>query len=137
MQAGSDEAMLMTQRESYKPLVLCVDDNEAILNVTKMALEDKGYRVLAVNNGAAALETFAACAIDAVILDYEMPGMNGGQVALEMKRINPNVPKMLFSSCGSIPSEETKVFQDYCAKPASLRTLMAHVSELTSYAKSA
>jgi CheY-like chemotaxis protein len=127
----------MLQRESYKPLVLCVDDDEAILKVTKFALEGKGYRVLAVNNGAAALEAFAASPVDAVILDYEMPGMNGGQVAIEMKRIKPNIPKMLFSSSDSIPAEVTKIFQDRCYKPSNLFTLMAHVSELTSLARSA
>ena len=127
----------MMQQQSYKPLVLCVDDNEIILSLTKTALEGTGYRVLTVNNGAAALEAFKANPVDAVILDYEMPGMNGGQVALEMKRIKPEIPKMLFSSHDPDSSEETKVFQCYCSKPADLSTLRAHVSELTSYAKSA
>jgi CheY-like chemotaxis protein len=128
---------MMAQPQFYKPLVLCVDDNEAILSVTKRALEGKGYRVLAVNNGAAALEVFAANPVDAVILDYEMPGMNGGEVAMEMKRIKPDVPKMLFSSHDSISSEEWKAFQRYCSKPTDLYTLTAQVKELTSFAKSA
>jgi CheY-like chemotaxis protein len=128
---------MMPQQQSYQPLVLCVDDNEAILSVTRMALERTGYRVLTVNNGAAALEAFAANPIDAVILDYEMPGMNGGQVALEMKRIKPEIPKMLFSSHDPDSCEETKAFKCYCSKPADLCTLREHVRELTSYAKSA
>lgn len=128
---------MMTQPQSYQPLVLCVDDNEAILSLTKRALERTGYRVLTVNNGAAALEAFAANPVDAVILDYEMPGMNGGQVALEMKRIKPEIPKMLFSSHDPISSAETKAFQCYCPKPTDLYTLTAHVRELTSFAKSA
>jgi CheY-like chemotaxis protein len=128
---------MMIQPQSYEPLVLCVDDNEAILSLTRRALERTGYRVLTVNNGAAALEAFAANPVDAVILDYEMPGMTGGQVALEMKRIKPEIPKMLFSSHDSISSEETKAFQCYCSKPTDLYTLTAHVRELTSYAKSA
>ena len=128
---------MMKQPQSYKPLVLCVDDNEFILSLTKTALEGTGYRVLTVNNGAAALEAFAANPVDAVILDYEMPGMNGGQVAMEMKRIKPEIPKMLFSSHDPDSSEETKAFQCYCSKPADLSTLRAQVQELTSYAKSA
>lgn len=127
----------MATCESYRPLVLCVDDDEAILTVTKMALEGKGYRVLTANNGVTALEAFAALPVDAVILDYEMPGMNGGQVALEMKRIKPSIPKMLFSSSFNIPLEETRVFQDSCPKPVSLTMLVAHVRDLTSFAKSA
>jgi CheY-like chemotaxis protein len=128
---------MMNTQQSYRPLVLCVDDNEAILSLTKRALECTGYRVLTVNNGAAALEAFAANPVDAVILDYEMPGMTGGQVALEMKRIKPEIPKMLFSSHDSISSEETEAFQRYCSKPADLSTLRAQVRELTSLAKSA
>jgi len=128
---------MMKHPQSYKPLLLCVDDNEAILSLIRRALEDIGYRVLTVNNGAAALEAFAANPVDAVILDYEMPGMNGGQVALEMKRIKPEIPKMLFSSHDPISCEETNAFQCYCSKPANLCTLKEHVRELTSYAKSA
>lgn len=123
---------MLMPRELDKPLVLCVDDDATILDVTRLALERRGYRVLTVNNGGAALEAFSAWPVDAVILDYEMPGMNGGQIALEMKRIKPHVPKMLFSSYSRIPSEETKAFQGYCSKPTNLLTFTSQVRELTS-----
>jgi len=130
------EAM-MNQQELYKPLVLCVDDDEMILDLTRMALEREGFRVLTAACGLAALKAFASNPVDAVILDYEMPGMNGAQVALEMKRINPNIPKMLFSSSSTISPEDKKAVQGYCTKPTNLRTLTAHVKELTTFSKSA
>ena len=107
----------MLKRDLYRPLVLCVDDDESILDLMRMALECKGYRVLTASSGPTALEAFAACPIDAVVLDYEMPGMNGAEVAREMKRIKPTVPKLLFSGSAGISQEETKVFQGYCSKP--------------------
>ena len=45
-----------------------------------------------------------------------MPGMNGGQVALEMKRIKPEIPKMLFSSHDCVSCAETQAFQCYCSQ---------------------
>jgi CheY-like chemotaxis protein len=130
------EAML-TEREFYKPLILCVDDDEAILDLTRMALERKGYRVLTVTDGVTALEAFAACPVDAVVLDYEMPGMNGGQVAREMARVKPNIPKLLFSGSGGISAEESNAFQGHCAKPAGLFSLTMQISQMTAFSMSA
>lgn len=105
--------------------------------MTRSTLEYKGYRVLTANDGLTALEAFAACPIDAVILDYDMPGMNGAEVAREMSCIKPHVPKLLFSGNSSIPSEESRVFQGYCSKPCSLFAITSQISAMTSYARSA
>lgn len=127
---------MSTPRELYKPLVLCVDDNQWILDLTRMALESEGYRVLTASDGLAALEAFTACAVDAVVLDYEMPGMNGGEVAREMMRIKPQVPKLLFSASVGSSHPDTHEFQGYCSKPTSLLTLTSQVSAMTSRAMS-
>jgi CheY-like chemotaxis protein len=121
-------------REFYRPLILCVDDDEGILDMIRRALEFKGYRVLTANGGLAALEAFAACPIDAVVLDYEMPGMNGAEVAREMMRTKPTVPKLLFSGNMRITHEETSAFQGYCSKPNGLFTLTSQISAMTSFA---
>lgn len=123
---------MMTPLQPYRPLVLCVDDDQGILDVTRMALEGNGYRVLTANGGTAALEAFAVCPVDAVVLDYEMPGMNGGQVAQEMMRLKPHVPKLLFSATMGISQDETTAFQGYCAKPSSLFTLTSQIGAMTS-----
>mgnify|MGYP003623102656 CR=1 FL=1 len=103
---------MLIPRELYKPLVLCVDDDQGILNLTRMALESTGYRVLTANGGVAALEAFAACPVDAV------------------------VPKMLFSASTDISSDETCAFQGYCSKPTSLFSLASQVGAMTSLAMS-
>ena len=72
--------------------LLCVDDNQSSLKICKIILEDSGYKVLTASGGREGLKVFASNAIDAVILDYEMPEMNGEVVAAEMKRTNPEIP---------------------------------------------
>ena len=66
-------------------VVLCVDDEEAIRCLLELALEPFGYVPLVASNGREALRLAAQHRLDAVILDYCMPEMNGGEVALENK----------------------------------------------------
>src|SRR5271166_5634865 len=63
-----------------KKTILCVDDNEQALSIRKILLETRGYRVLACNNGAAALEAFRRGGIDLVITDLIMPGLDGSRL---------------------------------------------------------
>jgi CheY-like chemotaxis protein len=82
-----------------KPIILCVDDEWNQLIGYKTLLEDTGYRVLAATSGGEGLEIFHSHAVDAVILDYRMPGMEGDTVAARMKGIKSHVPIMLLSGC--------------------------------------
>ena len=65
--------------------VLCIDDEPQGLVVRKAILRNKGYEVLTATSGPEGLKLFEANPIDAVVLDYSMPGMNGGQVAAELE----------------------------------------------------
>ena len=83
--------------------LLCVDDNQSSLNICKIILEDFGYKVSTASSGREGLEIFASNAIDAVILDYQMPEMNGELVAAEMRRTRPRVPILMLSGWVSVP----------------------------------
>jgi CheY-like chemotaxis protein len=61
--------------------LLCIDNNQSNLNLCKVILEGSGYQILTVSSAREGLEVFASNAIDAVILDYQMPEMNGERVA--------------------------------------------------------
>jgi CheY-like chemotaxis protein len=82
-----------------KPTILCIDDEWNQLTGYKALLENTGYRVLAATSGGEGLEMFYAHSVDAVVLDYRMPGMDGDLVAKRMKGINSNVPILLLSGC--------------------------------------
>ena len=85
--------------------ILCIDDEAVGLRIRVMLLERSGYRVLSALDGPAGLALFAANAIDAVVLDYSMPGMSGGEIAIELRRINPAVPIIMLSAYTSLPPE--------------------------------
>src|SRR5271167_2850934 len=93
--------------------VMCVDDNAAIRKLYGAVLGQSGYEVIAASSGRHALHVFESKEnqIDAVILDYEMPGMNGLELAAWLKQRHPTLPVIMVS--GSHPElEEMAPFVD-------------------------
>jgi CheY-like chemotaxis protein len=87
------------------PLILCIDDEALGLQIRKAVLEQEGYRVLTAVDGSGGLTLFANEPVEGVILDYFMPGMDGGQVAAAMRRQRPEVPILLLSAYVNLPAE--------------------------------
>ena len=79
--------------------ILVVDDNEEVRGVAERQLTTLGYRVIAVPDGAAALETLASnVQIDLLFTDVVMPGgLNGREVAQEARKLRPRL-RVLFTS---------------------------------------
>jgi CheY-like chemotaxis protein len=107
--------------------VLCVDDEAVGLRVRQLILERSGYRVLTAPDGPTGLALFDDHPVEAVILDYAMPGMHGGQVAARMRELKPHVPILLLSAYMSLPDEVTRLVNVYMTKgegaPALLQKL--------------
>jgi PAS domain S-box-containing protein len=74
-------------------LILAVDDEASIREITKMLLEEYGYRVLTASNGidAVALYTQHKDEISVVLLDMMMPSMDGPSTIRQLQKINPLV----------------------------------------------
>ena len=83
-------------------MVLCVDDAEEILGFYQDLLGKFGYTVMAAGDGPEALDLFQSTKsqIDAVILDYQMPGINGLELAIALKRLKPDLPIIMVSGDG-------------------------------------
>lgn len=115
--------------EKTSHLVLCVDDEVVGLKIRKILLERAGYRVLTAANGSQALEVFSANPVEAVVLDYSMPGMHGGEVARRMRLAKPDVRILLLSAYVGLPAEVRSVVDVYMTKgegaPALLKRLNA------------
>ena len=92
---------------NHQHLVLCVDDETIGLEVRRMLLERAGYRVLTALDGSAGLDLFAREPVEAVILDFSMPGMSGGEVAQRMRLVKPNVPILMLSAYTSLPQRSS------------------------------
>ncbi len=90
-----------------KKTILCVDDNEQALSIRKVLLETRGYRVIACNNGEAALEAFRCGNVDLVLTDLIMPGLDGSRLIEEIKMLSPQTPAVLISGRVKIYERDT------------------------------
>jgi CheY-like chemotaxis protein len=109
--------------------ILCVDDNQSSLNICKIILADFGYKVIAAGSGREGLEVFASNAIDAVILDYQMPEMNGEMVAAEMKRTKPQIPILMLSGV-SVPESAREAVDEFVAKGDPVEFLLLAIQQV-------
>ena len=88
--------MIPTDSPSKK-MILCIDDDAAILCYEKALLEKSGYEVLTASSAQEGLKVAITRKVDAVLLDYEMQGMNGHEVASEIKLVKPELGVILLS----------------------------------------
>jgi CheY-like chemotaxis protein len=112
------------------PLILCVDDETTGLAIRKMTLESQGYQVLTADNGADALAIFSSQAIDLVVVDYKMPGMDGDVVAERMKRLKPGIPILLLSAYVDLPRETLALMDMHLTKTDGPLIMLKAVAEL-------
>ena len=109
-----------------RPSILCVDDSEDILLICRTVLESGGYQVFTAASGAEALRLLKKHPVDAAIIDSVMPGMCGADLAREIKRVDANIPVIMFSS-SERPAESSPDVDSYLSKgqgPLVLRKLV-------------
>jgi signal transduction histidine kinase len=95
---ASSNAVAVVRRPIKGAIILLVDDDEAVREVTATMLRTSGYVVLEVGSGGAALDLLNREAnIDLAILDFAMPGMNGVEVARQIHLRFPNLPVLFIT----------------------------------------
>ncbi len=107
-----------------------MDDEAVGLSIRKIILETQGYSVLTAENGPDALRLFASHSIDLVILDYKMPGMDGGVVAERMRAINSEVPILMLSAYVDLPQETLALVDKYLTKGEPPQVLLNSIGQL-------
>jgi CheY-like chemotaxis protein len=113
-----------------KARILCIDDHWSGLMGRKLLLEKSGYEVLEASGGDEGLKLFRSHAVDAVVVDYQMPGMNGDVVAAEMKRINARVPIMLLSAYGPLPKSKLSSVDSFVSKSQPANIMLSTLQNL-------
>lgn len=112
--------------------ILLVDDNEEIREVVNILLSGEGFWVEEASDGMKALKKIQTESYDLVILDVMMPGLNGYQTCLEIRKFS-NAP-ILFLSARSQVEDKTLGFSsggdDYLPKPFSYQELLSRVKAL-------
>ncbi len=117
--------------------ILLIDDEVKILEVGKQLLEVLGYEVEAASKGEEAIEIFKRDGkkFDLVVLDMIMPGMGGGEIFDELKKIDPEV-KVLLASGYSIDGQASEILAKGCngfiQKPFSMEKLSEKIKEILS-----
>jgi len=110
--------------------VLCVDDDQQVLFVTTEMLQWKGYEVAAVTSGQAAVAQICK-QFDLVIVDYNLPDINGDVVAEHWKREHPTVPILMVSGCPNLPQRALDHVNAHLMKGCQLDSFLGTISELT------
>lgn len=113
--------------------ILCVDDEQNILDLLQFNLETNGYTVITATNGAAAIA--AAPGTDLVLLDLMLPDTDGITVCKKLKSnpITESIPVIMLTAKDS---ETDKILglelgaDDYITKPFSIRELLARIKAL-------
>ncbi|HXY02310.1 MAG TPA: response regulator [Terriglobales bacterium] len=113
-----------------KATILCIDTHSPGLVGRKKLLEQSGYAVLEASRGDDGLKLFLSNPVDAVVLDYQMPEINGAVVAAEMKRINSLVPIMLLSAFCPLQKSKMRAVDSFLSKSQPSTTFLAALHDL-------
>ena len=113
--------------------VLVIEDQEAVREVCRQVIRSIGYRALAAESGAQALEIMERQQVDIVIADIKMPGMSGGDLLQEMKSRNPRVEVAIVTPNASVPAAVRAMklgASDYIVKPFSAEEIRVMIERL-------
>jgi|SRR5947209_514693 len=92
--------------------ILCIDDDPRILELQQAVLGNKGYTVLTAIDGETGIALTRRYPINAVVLDFNMPGLDGSQVAEVLMKDYPKLPVVICSGCLDDIPEGLKWFAD-------------------------
>ena len=115
--------------------ILLVDDEDMVLEVGTRVLEKLHYAVLKAENGRNAVALFARHLdqVVLVILDLNMPGMSGGAVFEELRKLKPDVKILLTSGYGLGGQTQGLLASGGCGfiqKPFTIAALTQRLSEI-------
>ena len=113
-----------------KVVLLCIDDNQDVLECEKAFLETFGYTVLTATSGREGLELTSLKSVDVVIVDYCMPEMDGHEFAIAMRRLRPQSPIIMLSGTVDIPDQALKVVDAFIAKDCLASQLLPVIAQL-------
>jgi len=91
--------------------ILVIDDDARDRELLTTVLEDRGYDVVVAENGGAGLKVCHRHTPDAVVLDLQMPGIDGRDVLRQLRTLYPSLPVVVFSGLKSKGVEEVLLDQ--------------------------
>ncbi|MGZ4816018.1 MAG: response regulator [Terriglobales bacterium] len=113
-----------------KPTLLCVDDDLQCLQIRKIMFEAFGFTVTTTPDPRQALRIHATHQFDAAILDFQMPHMNGAELAKSMKMARPEVPVVILSGLLHLPDDAPQYHDRFFCKTESGIKLAQEIQNL-------
>ena len=117
-----------------RPRVLIVDDEPAICNVLKVALERAGYEAIAAQSGDSALIVLSLEPVDVLLLDLRIPDTRGDVVFELAAATHPHLRTQTLFMTGDISDRALRLIEScrcpVIRKPFALRELIAQVDAL-------
>jgi CheY-like chemotaxis protein len=125
---------LSKPRPGRVPHVLVAEDNVTNQKVAVLTLEKLGFRATAVANGQEAIDALRELPCDLVLMDCQMPEMDGYQATLAIRKSrtlpNPNLP-IIAMTANAAPQDRERCLavgmNDYLAKPVRAADLLAMI----------
>jgi two-component system, cell cycle sensor histidine kinase and response regulator CckA len=118
------------QLQPQSKMILCIDDDKAVLECEKDFLESFGYTVLTAPSGGEGLKLAYKHSVDVVIVDYFMPEMNGHEVAVEVRRLKPQAKIILLSGAVDIPEQTLNRVDAFVSKSCLASQLLPAIAQL-------
>ncbi len=109
---------------------MVVDDDESILELVQMTLEFEGYEVVMAKDGKEALDLLASITPALILLDMQMPDMDGWKFAEEYRQASRERIPLVVMTAGKAASETAAQIQadGYIAKPFDIEDLIDAVN---------
>ncbi len=112
-------------------IVLCLEKQQVVLHLLEATLTTNSYSVVTARNGHQVLHLAETHALDAVVLDYELPDMKSADVAREVKRLRPKAQIVMFSEKETAPSAKARPYVDgFVRKGESINALLGILHRL-------
>jgi len=124
-----DAVMSSTAGTTTGPRILVVDDEESILDFVELGLRYEGFEVELAQDGPAALTAVAARRPDLILLDLNLPGLDGLDVCRRVRQVS-DVPIIMLTARGDVDERVEGLeagADDYLPKPFKFKELLARV----------
>jgi two-component system, OmpR family, response regulator len=110
--------------------VLCVDDNALTLHLLSLILRQQGYDVFTSPDPKTAIRVLEQRTVDLALLDYEMPQINGGELAAVVKGGGLANKVILFSGSARIPQHDLAFVDRFVQKSEGVEPLLEAIESL-------
>src|SRR5262245_52701467 len=135
--SGNGDEKVSTRRQSNpihqatsRPrIILFVDDEPLVQKARRIIFEALGYFVLTAASGEEALEVLRCNTVDAVVLDYVMPGIDGEETARRIRMTNARIPIVFCSGHPALPESVSRI-ADAVVDKARVHALLALLEQL-------